>query len=158
MPNAHIWPEQSILSCMNKSARVLAFDFGTKRIGVACGNRMLGTAEPLKTVHGNEHGTDWRAIIEIVEQWKPMTLIVGLPLAMSGEETEMSKAARKFGESLNQRTHIAVEFYDERLSSSEADEIIKKITPQRKKIKKKHLAMRDNLAAQLILQSYFDDN
>lgn len=142
----------------NKTERILAFDYGSKRIGIACGNTLLRLAEPLKTIQSKNKSPNWNEILDVIREWRPSTLVVGLPLSMAGDETEMSGAAREFGKQLAERAQIDVVYFDERLTSSEADQIIKSITPDRKKIKKKHISMRDNLAAQLILQSYFDDN
>ena len=77
---------------------------------------------------------------------------------MEGNETDISRKARKLGASLSGRVTLDVIYVDERLTSTEADQIIKNMTPNRKKISKKHISMRDNLAAQLILETYFEDN
>ncbi len=143
---------------MNNNARILGFDFGSKRIGIATGNTITKTSHPLVTVVSRGSKPDWREIEKIIYEWKPHLLVVGLPISMDGKETEISRRARRFGASLSERVKLDVIYVDERLTSTEADRIIKNMTPDRKKISKKHISMRDNLAAQLILETYFGDN
>ena len=102
------------------SGYILSFDFGLRRIGVAVGQALTGTATALETVnHGQK--PDWNAIDRLVGEWKPALLLVGLPLGAEGEETDMSKAARKFGAALHGRYGKPVEYMDERLSSRAAE-------------------------------------
>jgi putative Holliday junction resolvase len=143
---------------MNSNTRILGFDYGSKRIGIATGNTITATSQPLVTVVSTGSGPDWQEINKIINQWKPGLLVVGLPLSMDGRETDISRKARKFGASLSGRFNLDVVYVDERLTSTEADRIIKNMTPEGKKISKKHISMRDNLAAQLILETYFEDN
>ncbi len=141
-----------------RNSRVLGFDYGHVRIGVAVGNGATGTAEALTTVRSKNTVPDWQQLDQLIREWKASRLVVGLPLSMAGEETAMSAQARKFGRSLAERSGLEVDFVDERLSSVAADQLIQEITPERKKIRKKHTRQRDNIAAQLILQTYFGDN
>ena len=98
---------------------ILGFDYGLRRIGVAAGQMTTHTASSLETVsHGRE--PDWVAIDRLVKEWKPSTLLVGLPLGAEGEETDMSKAARRFGATLQERFSLEVAYADERLSSRAA--------------------------------------
>ncbi len=143
---------------MSSNLRILGFDYGPKRIGIATGNTITETAQPLVTVVSTGSGPNWREIKKIITEWKPGLLVVGLPISMDGRETEISRKARKFGASLSGRFNLSVVYVDERLTSTEADRIIKNMTPNGKKISKKHISMRDNLAAQLILETYFGDN
>ena len=140
------------------NTRVLGFDYGQVRIGVAVGNRITGTAQALVTVKSINSIPDWQQLEKLIIEWRASKLVVGLPLSMAGEETVMSTEARKFGRSLAERSGLEVVFVDERLSSVAADNLIQEITPERKKIRKKHTRQRDNLAAQLILETYFGDN
>jgi putative Holliday junction resolvase len=143
---------------MNSNTRILGFDYGSKRIGIATGNTITATSQPLITVLSTSSGPDWREIEKIINEWKPGLLVVGLPISMDSKETDISRKARKFGASLSGRFKLDVIYVDERLTSTEADRIIKNMTPEGKKISKKHISMRDNLAAQLILETYFEDN
>ncbi len=138
--------------------RILSFDFGLKRIGVATGNRQTKTAQALSTLPASNGQPDWHVLDKILQQWKPTLLVVGLPLAMDGSESIMSSAARKFGAKLSEHTGLTVNFVDERLTSVTADRILRESVEPGKKMTKKRAGAIDNLAAQLILQTYFDDN
>ena len=138
--------------------RILSFDFGLKRIGVATGNRRTKTAQALSTLPASNGQPNWRALDNILQQWKPALLVVGLPLAMDGSESIMSSAARKFGARLSEHTGLTVNFVDERLTSVTAKRILRESVEPGKKMTKKRVGAIDNLAAQLILQTYFDDN
>lgn len=102
------------------SGYILAFDFGLRRIGVAVGQTLTGTASALQTV---SHGRvpDWAAIERLVREWKPTLLLVGLPLGAEGDETDMSKAARRFGKQVGKRFELPVDYVDERLTSRVAE-------------------------------------
>lgn len=102
------------------SVVVLGIDFGARRIGVATGNTLTGTARPLSTVHHD--GTPAEAIDRIIQSWKPGCIVVGLPLAADGAETESSRAARRFAADLQTRhPELEISFQDERYSSRMAD-------------------------------------
>ena len=143
---------------MTRIRRVVGIDFGIKRIGLAIGNTLTRTAQPLAHVSCLGTGPDWNQLDQIIDEWKPELVVVGLPISMSGEETDMSRLARAFAEELEQRCGRPVEFMDERLTSSEADNIIRSNTPEGKKIDKGGSGKRDSIAAQLIVQSYLEDN
>ena len=102
---------------------VLAFDFGLKHIGVAVGQTITSSASPLTTVSAREGRPDWRQISELIEQWRPDLLIVGLPLNMDDSESEMSEKARKFASRLHAEASLEVILVDERLSSFEARQL-----------------------------------
>ncbi|HMB40098.1 MAG TPA: Holliday junction resolvase RuvX [Wenzhouxiangellaceae bacterium] len=102
------------------SVVVLGIDFGARRIGVATGNTLTGTARPLSTVHHD--GTPAEDIDRIIQSWKPGCIVVGLPLAADGAETESSRAARRFAADLQTRhPGLEISFQDERYSSRMAD-------------------------------------
>lgn len=100
--------------------RVMAFDFGTRRIGVASGQEMLGTGKPLAMLPARDGVPDWDRIGRLLEEWKPDRVLVGLPLNMDDTENDMCARARKFGKRLHGRFHVEVEMVDERLTSFEA--------------------------------------
>jgi putative Holliday junction resolvase len=133
---------------------VLGFDFGTKRIGVAVGQTLTRTVQPLTTLGAVRQGPDWNGIAALVHEWQPARLVVGLPLNMDGSEHAMSEAARHFGVQLKQRYNLPVDFIDERLSSVEAEAQMQAL-PLRKKQRQAKQTV-DMLAAQLILQSWFN--
>ncbi len=100
--------------------RVMAFDFGTRRIGVASGQELLGTGKPLAMLPARDGVPDWEQIGRLLEEWKPDRVLVGLPLNMDDTENDMCARARKFGKRLHSRFHVEVEMVDERLTSFEA--------------------------------------
>ncbi len=138
--------------------RILSFDFGLKRIGVATGNPQTKTAQALSTLPANNGKPNQHALDKVLQQWQPTLLIVGLPLSMDGSESVMSAAARKFGAKLSEKTGLTVNFVDERLTSVTADRLLRESVEAGKKMTKKRVGAIDNLAAQLILQTYLDDN
>ena len=140
------------------SHRILGFDFGLKRIGVAIGNRQTKTAQALSTLPASNGEPNQYALDKILQQWQPALLVVGLPLAMDGSESKMSAAARKFGATLSATSGLMVNFVDERLTSVAAEHLLRDSMQHGKKMTKKRLSAIDNIAAQLILQSYLDDN
>ena len=98
----------------------MAFDFGTRRIGVASGQELLGTGKPLTMLPARDGVPDWDQIGRLLEEWKPDRVLVGLPLNMDDTENDMCARARKFGKRLHGRFHVEVEMVDERLTSFEA--------------------------------------
>jgi putative Holliday junction resolvase len=98
----------------------MAFDFGTRRIGVASGQEMLGTGQPVAMVPARDGIPDWSKIESLLVEWQPDLIVVGLPLNMDDTENEMCARARKFGKRLHGRYHLPVEMVDERLTSFEA--------------------------------------
>lgn len=133
---------------------VLGFDFGLKRIGVAVGQGVTGSASPLTTLTAVNGTTDWAGIERLLVEWKPQRLVVGLPYNMDGSEQELTRAARNFGRRLEGRFHVKALFVDERLSSVEARARIEG------EVRDWHRAEQsgevDRIAAQVILQSWFD--
>lgn len=140
------------------NARVLGFDFGLKRIGVATGNARTGTSQGLSTVRAKDGTPDWQAIERLVSQWLPSTLIVGLPFNMDGSESGMAARARKFGELVRRRFGLEVVYVDERLTTAAADDLLVQSTAAGKSLRQKRLNHRDNLAAKLIVDGYLEGN
>lgn len=102
------------------SILILGIDFGARRIGLATGNTLTGTARPLNTLHHD--GAPLDDIDQIIESWKPGLVVIGLPLGADGGETDSSRAAREFGAALQARQpELAIDFQDERYSSRIAD-------------------------------------
>lgn len=101
----------------NIEGAVLAFDFGLKHIGVAAGQTITRTATPLDTLPAKNGRPDWHRVAALVGEWRPVRLVVGLPLNMDDTESEMSERARAFGRKLGEITGITVVFADERLTS-----------------------------------------
>jgi putative Holliday junction resolvase len=132
---------------------ILAFDFGKKRIGVAMGELELKMAHPLTTI-SEKADARFQAIEKIIQEWQPVRLVVGLPLHMDGTEHEMTEQCRRFARQLQGRFNLETELVDERLTSAEAASLLADMG--RGGQDNKHLI--DQLAAQRILQAYFDQN
>jgi putative Holliday junction resolvase len=132
---------------------VLGFDFGLRRIGIAIGQTATYTASALETVrHGKS--PDWQAIDRLVGEWDPKVLLVGLPLDAQGEETDMSRAARRFGAALHQRYSQQVVFADERLTSQAAASRFIELRANGK-LRRKDAGQLDAVAARIILENWF---
>ncbi|WP_440866093.1 Holliday junction resolvase RuvX [Symbiopectobacterium purcellii] len=99
---------------------LMAFDFGTKSIGVAIGQEVTGTARPLTAFKAQDGVPDWNHVEKVINEWQPDLLVVGLPLNMDGSEQELTARARKFANRLHGRFGKPVELQDERLSTVEA--------------------------------------
>lgn len=134
------------------SGTVLAFDFGTKRIGVAVGETALAQAHPLTIVHGEANAQRFAAIAALIEEWRPAYLVVGLPLALDGTPHAMTARCTRFANQLRGRFQLAVEYAEERLSSVEAEERLHE-SGYNARDAREHL---DALAAQIILQTHFE--
>ena len=132
---------------------LLAFDFGHRRIGVAVGQTLTGSANALAVVSVTTK-PDWQTITGIIDEWKPVALVVGLPLAADGGETGLSEDARRFGRQLEGRYGIRVEFEDERLTSFSAEQRFVDARTQGG-MRRKDAALKDAMAAQIILESWF---
>jgi putative Holliday junction resolvase len=122
---------------------VMAFDFGTRRIGVAVGNTLTQAGQPLKTISEASSDACFKVIEGLLREWQPNRLVVGMPCHPDGTEHEMSAKARRFGNQLQGRFQLPVDWVDERYTSA-----VLEGSPD----------MRDNLDAQsaaLILEQYF---
>ena len=120
----------------NPVQTILAFDYGEKRIGVAVGNTITQTAEPLKIIQEKNQEERFKAIEQLIAQWQPQLLVVGLPKHSDGAEHAMTQKAQRFGNQLHGRFRREVVWVDERYTSVSVD------------------GGNDALAAQLILQQY----
>jgi putative Holliday junction resolvase len=131
---------------------VLAFDFGEKRIGVATGEWQVRQAHALTTIHGEANALRFAAIATLIQEWQPRSLVVGRPLSLDGDEHAMTARCERFANQLRGRFGLSVDYADERLSSVAAQERLRSAGHNSRKASK-HL---DAVAAQLILQDYFD--
>ncbi|WP_127474698.1 Holliday junction resolvase RuvX [Sulfurivermis fontis] len=127
---------------------LLGFDYGTKRIGIAVGQTLTGSARPLTIVKARDGKPDWDAISRLIAEWRPVALVVGLPVHMDGTEHERTARAQRFGNQLAGRYNLPVHRVDERLTSYEAELELR--------AQGKGGAALDAVAAQLILQSWLD--
>jgi len=133
-------------------ATVLAFDFGTRRIGVAVGNTVTRTARPLATIADDDPGRRLDAIAAIVDEWRPARLVVGLPLHADGAPHAMTGEARAFAAKLAERFSLPIAFEDERHTSEVARDTLRAAGRGGRRDR----SLRDPVAAQIILQAWFD--
>ncbi|MEO7916015.1 MAG: Holliday junction resolvase RuvX [Dokdonella sp.] len=138
-----------------EAGTVLAFDVGTRLIGVAIGTALTGTARPLTTVAVSERGPDWPRIDALLKEWQPVATVVGLPLMLDGAEQAMTKTAAKFAEQLATRSGLVVHRVDERNSSREASQRFAQHRAQGTASRKQAAAI-DAVAAAVILDRWFD--
>jgi putative holliday junction resolvase len=132
----------------------LAFDYGTKKIGVAVGQNITQTASPLAIIPAQDGIPDWNTIEQLIKEWQPSVFVVGMPFNMDGSENQMTLRAQKFLQRLNGRFNIPCYSIDERLSSREAKDIRKDMAAAHGKSYKNRDAI-DSIAAQLILENWF---
>ncbi|BAO45503.1 Holliday junction resolvase RuvX [Thiolapillus brandeum] len=127
---------------------LLGFDYGTHKIGVAVGQELTGTANPLTVLNLVKGKPDWEGIRCLIDEWRPQGLVVGLPIGPREEETPMTTAARKFARQLEGRFGLPVHLADERLTSREAWSRIGGIATR-------DVTRIDSMAAKLILETWF---
>ena len=126
---------------------LLGFDFGKRRIGVAVGQSITGTATALCTITTRQGKPDWDRISELIDQWQPAELVVGLPLHDDGSDSDTSKAARQFAKQLQNRYQRPVHTMNERLSTHAAREYMQE-SPGKQEV--------DAVAAMIILQNWLE--
>jgi len=131
---------------------VLAFDFGTRRIGVATGESLLGSAHPLTVIHAETNDDRMAAIALLIDEWRPALLVVGLPVHADGTPHEMTRLATKFGERLQKRFALPISYADERLTSLDAEARLRETGRDSRRAR----PLLDAVAAQLILQTWFE--
>ncbi len=125
---------------------LLCFDYGSKRIGVAVGQTITGTATPLEIINSYNNQPDWEKIQRLINDWQPQALVVGIPINMDGALQEMTEAAERFARQLEGRFHLPVFGVDERLSTFEA------------KNRSGEETAVDSIAAQAILETWLTEN
>ena len=133
---------------------VLAFDFGERRIGVAVGELELGISHPLETIDAAANDARFARIAALLQDWRPVLLVVGLPLTLDGAEHRLTGLARKFAQRLQGRFDIETRLVDERLTSVEAQRDAR-ASGMSARDSKRHV---DPLAAKLILEAFFNEN
>lgn len=132
---------------------VLAFDFGEKRIGVAVGERSLAQAHPLTTICSEVNVERFAVIAALIKEWQPVSLVVGLPVSLDGTPHAMTARSTRFANQLRGRFGLLVDYGEERLTSVEAEEKLRGSGHNAKKAREQI----DSLAAQIILQCFFDN-
>ena len=125
---------------------LLGFDFGPRKIGVAVGQTITGSASPLTTIRSHGERPDWARIEGIIREWQPTAAVVGLPFNMDDTETELAPRARRFARQIEGRFGIEVHLIDERLTSLEARRQLGRGATS--------LEVVDAMAAKLILETW----
>ena len=135
----------------------LGFDYGARRIGVAVGNALTGTARALEVIANGAQGPDWPRVDALMREWQPQILLVGLPLTMEGEEQKNRAAARAFAARLDENYKMPTQLVDERLSSREA---ARRFAQRRAggQARRKHAAALDAVAAEIIIEQWLCDH
>ena len=131
---------------------ILSFDFGEKRIGVAIGNNLTKSSHPLETINTALNSERYKTIERLIKLWSPIHVVIGLPLNDDGSISKMSLLAKKFANKLKNKFNLSISLVDERYTSTEAESLLK-VT--QKNFKKRKLVL-DQVAAQIILDSYFE--
>ncbi|MFK7829994.1 MAG: Holliday junction resolvase RuvX [Congregibacter sp.] len=141
---------ESAVRAVSAPKRLIAFDYGLKQIGVAVGNALLSTTQPLAILRARDGQPNWSDVSDLCSEWKPDLLLVGDPLNMDGSVSELAQRARKFARRLEGRLGLSVEMVDERLSSFDVKQRQRELghsgNYNRQPV--------DSLAAELILQDW----
>ena len=143
--------QQSLLNPPAKiSGLVLCFDYGSKRIGVAVGQPITGTATPQPLLQCQDDEPPWQEIKQLIKKWSPKVLLVGIPFDMDHQVTEMTNRALGFAKELQQRFQLPVYGSDEKLTSFLAEQslIEQGLDPV------KHKRSVDSIAAKIILETW----
>lgn len=126
---------------------LLSFDFGMKRIGVAVGQSITATAQPLATLAARDGVPDWNIIQQHIDTWHVDAFVIGIPYNMDGSDQDITFAARRFGRKLQGRFHLPVFEVDERLTTKEA----RRLAAEDVRLSDADI---DSIAAKLILESW----
>jgi putative Holliday junction resolvase len=138
---------------LRPAGTLLGFDFGTRRIGVAVANTITRQASPLTTIEISDDRARFEAIAALVREWAPSQLVVGIPVHADGATHAMTTKARAFAAALARRFKLPVADVDERYTTEIARQVLDEAAVPRHRQR----SVRDQVAAQLILQSFLDD-
>ncbi len=144
----------TVLPSAPLAGTILAFDFGTRRIGVAVGEAVTGLAHPLATIAVQRKDERFAAIGRLIDEWRPAMVLIGLPTHADGTEHELTASAQRFARQLEGRFGVAVTLADERFTTHAATDALAAAGVKARK----HRDVRDQVAAQLILQAYLDEH
>jgi putative Holliday junction resolvase len=134
---------------------VLGIDFGMRRIGLATGNTLTGTAHPLETLRHD--GQPFDQLARVIDTWRPSRIVVGLPLTASGDESETTRSARRFAQALGEaHPDLPIDLHDERYSTRAAD--ARFVEARREgKARRRDARNLDSVAAAVIVESWLAD-
>lgn len=135
----------------------LGLDFGMRRIGVAAGHTLTGSAQPLGVVPADAGEPDWRVLERFVREWQPALIVLGIPYNMDGTDGPLTERVRGFGRELEERFRLRVLLIDERLSSREAEDRLRamRVSGERKR-RVRHEDV-DPIAACVLLEQWLRD-
>ena len=148
-------PEEAPSARVQTPQIVLAFDFGKRRIGVACGDTVSRSASHARALACGTRGVPWDAVDALIREWRPAVLVVGLPYNVDDSESAAAAHARSFAGALTARYALPVELVDERYSSMEALDRLKQARASG--LRKRRVAKSDvdAGAARVILERWF---
>jgi putative Holliday junction resolvase len=148
-------PEEAPSARLQAPQIVLAFDFGMRRIGVACGDSVSRSAAHARTLYSGPQGVPWEQVDSLMREWRPALLVVGLPYNVDDSESAAAARARSFAGTLAARYALPVELVDERYSSMEAADRLRQARASG--LRKRRVAKSDvdAGAARIILERWF---
>ena len=135
---------------MEGLGRILAIDYGSRRMGLAVSDALGITAQGLETLERKNKRSDFARLERLIREYQVVEIVLGNPLRMSGEEGTQSRKVAEFADELRRRFQLSVHLWDERLTSSEANRLLRESEVS---LQKRAQAV-DRMAATLILQSF----
>jgi putative Holliday junction resolvase len=143
---------------MPERGALLAIDYGTRKAGLAIGHHLTGSAQPLEPIRYRQAEALLAALQQVVQRWRPGRIIIGLPLAADGAETDMSRSVRAFADQLSVLApDCPISLHDERMSSQEAARGFAQRREQGR-ARRRDAARLDSMAAALILESWISEH
>lgn len=136
----------------NIEMKILAIDFGMKRIGLAIGDISSQTAVPIDPLIRKNEKYDLEYLNKLIKEYNIETIVMGYPLSMNGKTNKIITYVEEFGKKITKAFDIKVEYFDERLTSFEAEEILKTYKPDFRKRKK----IIDSISAWILLRTYLE--
>ncbi len=137
---------------VTKLGRVLAVDYGEKRIGIAISDELQITASPLATLLRSSDDEAIAQIVQLAQRYRVEKIVIGLPVRTDAKQGEMEQRVRSFAQKLQRKTKLAVVLFDERFTTRIAEQVLLEADLSRRKRKQ----VRDKLAAVVLLQSYLE--
>ena len=134
-------------------ARLLGFDLGTKTIGLAVSDSMLMVSSPLETLRRTKFTADAQTLLTLMAKKEVGGLVLGLPLNMDGSEGPRAQSTRAFANNMTGKTELPITFWDERLTTAEAERVL---IDQADMNRKRRGEVIDKMAASIILQNFLD--
>jgi len=136
---------------MKKANVILGIDFGLSKIGIAIGQMITKTAQPIAILKASKGVPEWSVLQKLIDEWGVDTIVIGLPLNMDGTEQPITKKAKTFGEAIKKRFELPLYFSDERLTSVSAREFMHTHIKGQARF-----ANADGVSAKLIVESWMN--